>query len=550
MPVSPSDYKLKVLLGLPFAGSSRYTPPEWAVALATIAWPMNCRYAFAPTKNLPREQARTEIAERAIRHKAQYVAMLDDDIQPPPDWVQALVRELDSRPEFDIIAAICPSVNREPMVFAQQAGGPYWRWKQGDVFEIAECATACILIRTSVFESISKPWFMDLNTTEECVAAGVHVPGEQDRGAMTDDIYFCFPPKTRVYGDQLYIEEYKTGNLVLTQAGVRRNVADTNRRQYSGDLVKVCPKYGADFSVTPRHEILIERSGARQFVAADSIVPGDRLVVPIPSVVREDRRRYLPTWPFIRGVHVAFDAKKRFRYTKAHSEVWFPLQVALTPGFSRLGGYWCAEGSATDINISFTFHLNEKDYADDVVKLLYECFGLPASNTPYLDTKTRRVTCCSTALADFMKGTFGEGASNHRVPEDLLMGSSKSVCAFLQGFWRGDGTKRDHVQDFGLTTTSERLAHDLRLMLIKEKIYPSLDWGSGAFRLRIPSQFTKEWLAILGEQRRLRKTGRWLVMPWLQRNLQHEAGSYFAVAVDSVSRIPYEGDVFNLTVSA
>src|SRR6267142_3775213 len=201
MPVSPSDYKLKVLLGLPFAGSSRYTPPEWAVALATIAWPMNCRYAFAPTKNLPREQARTEIAERAIRHKAQYVAMLDDDIQPPPDWVQALVRELDSRPEFDIIAAICPSVNKEPMVFAQQAGGPYWRWKQGDVFEIAECATACILIRTSVFEHIAKPWFMDLNTTEECVAAGVHVAGEQDRGAMTDDIFMC--QKARAAGHRI-----------------------------------------------------------------------------------------------------------------------------------------------------------------------------------------------------------------------------------------------------------------------------------------------------------------------------------------------------------
>jgi hypothetical protein len=189
MPVSPGDYKLKVLLGLPFAG--RYVPPEWAVALATIAWPMNCRYAYGPVKGMTREEARTEIVNRAIQHKAQYVGMLDDDIQPGADFIQVMVRELDSRPEFDIISAVCPSANQEPMVFAETEMGPYWRWKKGDVFEIAECATACILMRTSIFSRIERPWFRDLNTIEERVAAGTIFDGEAQRGAMTDDIYFC-----------------------------------------------------------------------------------------------------------------------------------------------------------------------------------------------------------------------------------------------------------------------------------------------------------------------------------------------------------------------
>lgn len=190
MPVKPSDYKLKVALGLPFSG--RYVPPEWAVALATIAWPMNCRYAFIPAKNLPREEARTEIVEQALKHRAQYVAMLDDDVQPPADFVQALVRELDSRPEFDIISAVVPSQNHEPMVFEQAEMGPFWRWKKGEVREIAQCATACVMIRTSVFQSLPKPWFRDLNTIEERIEAGTIKPGEADRGAMTDDIYFCY----------------------------------------------------------------------------------------------------------------------------------------------------------------------------------------------------------------------------------------------------------------------------------------------------------------------------------------------------------------------
>jgi len=86
-------------------------------------------------------------------------------------------------------------------VFERPYGGAFWRWKKGDVFEIAECATACILIRTSVFTTLPKPWFRDLNTMEECVAAGMYAPGQFDRGSMTDDIYFC--TKARAAGHKL-----------------------------------------------------------------------------------------------------------------------------------------------------------------------------------------------------------------------------------------------------------------------------------------------------------------------------------------------------------
>jgi predicted O-methyltransferase YrrM len=191
MPVSPSDYKLKVLVGLPFAGGSRYVPPEWALALATTAWPMNCRYAYYPLKGIVRETARTDIIDQALSKRAQYVAMLDDDVQPPSDWIQAFTRELDSRPEYDVICAIVPSMAGEPMIFAQPEMGPHWRWKRGDIFEIAECATACIMFRTDLFRSLPKPWFRDLNTIEERIDAGTITKGEADRGAMTDDIYFC-----------------------------------------------------------------------------------------------------------------------------------------------------------------------------------------------------------------------------------------------------------------------------------------------------------------------------------------------------------------------
>lgn len=197
MPVSPSDYKLKVIIGLPFAGGSRYVPPEWALALAAFAWPMNCRYAFYPVKGKPRELARESICEKAVQMRAQYVGMLDDDIQPPLDVWQALIRELDSRPDqFAAIGAVCPSMSHEPMVFMQSEMGPHWRWKKGDVFECAEIATACILIRTAALAKIPQPWFRDLNTIDECIEAETMRADDEHaeqlvRSQVTDDIYFC-----------------------------------------------------------------------------------------------------------------------------------------------------------------------------------------------------------------------------------------------------------------------------------------------------------------------------------------------------------------------
>jgi Methyltransferase domain len=196
MPITPSDYKTKVILGIPFSG--RYVPPEFAIALATLAWPMNIVYSYVPVKGLPREQARSEIVKVARRLKSQYVAMIDDDIELPRESMMELIHALDERPEYDFIAAVCPSrsLKPEPMVFLEASLGAHWRWKFGEIFEVSEAATACILFRTSIFDKVPEPWFRDLNTLEEQLEDGIVKQKDVEEGfiyggAMTDDIYFC-----------------------------------------------------------------------------------------------------------------------------------------------------------------------------------------------------------------------------------------------------------------------------------------------------------------------------------------------------------------------
>jgi len=196
MPFAPDDYNMKVLLGLPFAG--RYVPPMWAVTLSALCWPMNIKHALYPVQGKPREQAREEIIEKAIELKSKYVMMLDDDVVPPADAPMLMVRELEMHDEFDVIGGIVTAkgVNADPMLFKGSSGGPYWKWKVGEIFEVDEIATACIVIRTSLFQTLPKPWFRDLNTLEEEKEAGVYAEPKDvneilHKGEMTDDIFFC-----------------------------------------------------------------------------------------------------------------------------------------------------------------------------------------------------------------------------------------------------------------------------------------------------------------------------------------------------------------------
>jgi len=200
--ISPSDYKLKVLVGIPFAG--RYVPPEWSMALTSLIWPMNTRYAMTavncsrhPGGTLTREQAREKLVQIAIDSKAQYIWMLDDDTEPPPESIVKLIRALEEHPEMSAVGGIYPrrAVTCEPMVFLAPNMGAHWTWKAGQVFECAEIGTGCLLIRTSVFANLPKPWFRDINTAdafiEEGVATADDLADDVVRGAMTDDIYFC-----------------------------------------------------------------------------------------------------------------------------------------------------------------------------------------------------------------------------------------------------------------------------------------------------------------------------------------------------------------------
>lgn len=190
--------QLKVVIGLPLSG--RFVPPEFSIALASLQFPMNCNYAFFSAKGLDRAKNRTNLVKSALQYNAEYIFFLDDDTVPPANAVRLLMKELEQNEKAAVCAGIYTSRNTkpyEPMVFMDGRGGPWWRWRFGDVFKCASIGTGCMLIRTSLFKDLPEPWFWDIQDKQEALEKDPSIIATGDssidpnRFTMTDDVYFC-----------------------------------------------------------------------------------------------------------------------------------------------------------------------------------------------------------------------------------------------------------------------------------------------------------------------------------------------------------------------
>jgi hypothetical protein len=150
-------------VGIPLSGKP--TVPEWGIALAVQGWPINTKLHYFITKSQEVADARTTIVEQALEKKIGYLWFLDEDVVPPHFAVNKLLYELRQRqladPLFKIIGGIyCIKADpAQPIVFRESGSGPFWEWKSGEVFECSAIGAGCMLIDTSLFSDLPKPWF-------------------------------------------------------------------------------------------------------------------------------------------------------------------------------------------------------------------------------------------------------------------------------------------------------------------------------------------------------------------------------------------------------
>lgn len=172
----------KVALGIGIASAGRLVPAEWAIAMATQAWPVNSSLAWMHIIAKTIDEAREEAVEQALKYNCKYLWFVDDDTVPPIDAARKLMYVLDQEDAKGSNIKVCGGIYcikqdpPQPLVFMGPGEGAYWKWKIGDVFPCWGLGTGCMMIRTDVFREIPKPWFVttsDINMQQ------------------TDDLYFC-----------------------------------------------------------------------------------------------------------------------------------------------------------------------------------------------------------------------------------------------------------------------------------------------------------------------------------------------------------------------
>lgn len=148
--------------------------------------------------------------------------------------------------------------------------------------------------------------------------------------------------------------------------------------------------------------------------------------------------------------------------------------ITFDDDFSRLLGYYVAEGSnEAGVGIEFSFHKDEREYHEDVRRLILTYFGVDCDEET-IDNK-HRLRVRSSILAKFFGELCGVHAHNKHIPLLCLQHKQKAV-EFIKGCWRGDGHFGD--VEFSYSTASSQLKEELMWLMTAFNIFSKCNLNS------------------------------------------------------------------------
>ena len=332
-----------------------------------------------------------------------------------------------------------------------------------------------------------------------------------DEGAKVHYIEGCFIAGTKIMTQDglVAIEDIKTDDSVLTHTGKYQKVGHTQVRPYTGSLYSlvVTGQPSEILQATEEHPFLVvkrERHNERnknwkaEWLPIKEVKKGDYLCSPIDQTKDIQTTR---TFPILRGAG-------------RHGWVEEDFIVSCTPDLFRLIGYYLAEGSiSTGHYLNFSFNENEREYIDDVKKLLIQVFN-ETRFSEVLHEKNHGISVVvrSTRLCRFFE-QFGTHAASKILPKWILEEDLEKQKQLIVGWYAGDGNyyrkQNTHgfKEVFRICTTSKTLAQQSRMLLARLGVAASLNVRDRSHEKRQ----TMYYLVIGGEY--MVEFGKWVDQP-------------------------------------
>lgn len=195
-----------LVVGIPTLG--RPVPLDWAMAFKSMNTPINYNSTIHLVKGKPVDEAREEIAENAVKIGAKYLFFIGDDVVCPSHTLRQLLYRLENNHSIGCVGGVyCAKCDPSyPLVFRGNGQGSYWDWKVGEFFEVTGLGMDCNLIRVSMLEKMSKPWFKTVDGDQ-------FMDGVNKAESWTEDLWFYDKmsrevPEYKLYCDATVICEH------------------------------------------------------------------------------------------------------------------------------------------------------------------------------------------------------------------------------------------------------------------------------------------------------------------------------------------------------
>lgn len=161
MPVQ-SHTRANLVVGIPSLGM---VPIEFVVAFARLQMPVNALCYSVFTKGMEVGVARNYIADQAlsVKPEARYLFFLGDDMIPPWDGLIRLQEEMEIG-GWDVLSGLYYMKQEPPVPIAWRKDHigrlvPGVHYKVGEVVWVDVTGLDFTLIRLSIFNKLSRPWF-------------------------------------------------------------------------------------------------------------------------------------------------------------------------------------------------------------------------------------------------------------------------------------------------------------------------------------------------------------------------------------------------------
>ena len=355
----------------------------------------------------------------------------------------------------------------------------------------------------------------------------------------------CFTRDTEVLlcsGESLPIAQMATGYSVVTHTGRWGKIARVIPQRYKGRLIRLKVSGVPDIiGVTPNHlcwgrkrekkflqSYAVRKTPLSQWIAAGDLKKGDWLSVPkrkdlLPTPFSSDQLHAIGLWL----------AEGNFVYD-AQGEPW---GIELTNTDLSL-----LERAACTFKTWFPLNRVKKNQFDKVGQLREARSWSGVRQRRAQDKPVYRWVFWCREAAEFFS-QFGRCCKDKYIPHELY--NASGLLPLVGGFFDGDGSQRQNQQhDGNLYTTSKHLAWQLRQIMLDGGVWNTLR------RATERRNFYPSWVLNV-KAAYLPKLQASKVKPYTHklRRLVMEDEDYFYTPIVRVTDVPFDGEVFDLTVS-